>query len=197
MNIKSSSFLIGAVSEKQYPDTQYPEFALCGRSNVGKSSFINRIIKRKNLARTSSQPGKTRQLNYYAIEAEPTPFYFVDLPGYGFAKASQSERKQWGVFIENYLLNRNECKLVLQIIDLRHAPTKDDIAMYKWLKYYDKNVRIIATKADKISKGQYSKHESIIRKALEMDKQDDIILFSSETGLGVEKVNELLDMYLI
>ena len=196
MIIKNSSFLIGAVSEKQYPDTHYPEFALCGRSNVGKSSFINRIIKRKNLARTSSQPGKTRQLNYYAIDAEPTSFYFVDLPGYGFAKASQSERKQWGLFIENYLLNREECDLILQIIDLRHAPTKDDIDMYKWLKYYEKNVRIIATKADKISRGQYSKHESVIRKALEMDKEEEIILFSSETGLGVDKINALLDSYL-
>lgn len=196
MIIKNSKFLIGAVSEKQYPDTQYPEFALCGRSNVGKSSLINKIIKRKNLARTSSQPGKTRQLNYYFIEAEPSPFYFVDLPGYGFARASQKEREQWGVFIENYLQNREERRLILQVIDLRHPPTKDDIDMYHWLKYYDKNVQVIATKADKISRGQYLKHEKVIRKALEMPDEDKIILFSSETGLGADTLTALLESYM-
>ena len=148
MIVKNSKFLIGAVSPKQYPDTGYPEFALCGRSNVGKSSFINRIIRRKNLARTSSQPGKTRELNYYEIETDCSPFYFVDLPGYGFAKASQKEREKWGQFIENYLLKRDACQLVLQVIDLRHPPTKDDIAMYQWLRYYDKPVQVVATKAD-------------------------------------------------
>lgn len=197
MIVKNSKFLIGAVSPKQYPDTGYPEFALCGRSNVGKSSFINRIIKRKNLARTSSQPGKTRELNYYLIETDLSPFYFVDLPGYGFAKASQKEREKWGQFIEGYLLNRDACRLVLQVIDLRHPPTKDDIAMYQWLRYYEKPVQIVATKADKISKGQYQKQQSQIRKMLEMPKEDEVILFSSETGLGVDAIDMLLSPYLI
>lgn len=196
MIVKNSRFLIGAVSPKQYPDTGYPEFALCGRSNVGKSSFINRLIKRKNLARTSSQPGKTRELNYYEIETDLSPFYFVDLPGYGFAKASQKEREKWGAFIEKYLLDRDVCRLVLQVIDLRHPPTKDDIAMYQWLKYYDKPVQVIATKADKLSKGQYAKQQSVIRKALEMPTEDQIILFSAETGLGVDAVDALLTPYL-
>lgn len=197
MIVKNSKFLIGAVSPKQYPDTGYPEFALCGRSNVGKSSFINRIIKRKNLARTSSQPGKTRELNYYEIETDLSPFYFVDLPGYGFAKASQKEREKWGQFIEGYLMHRDACRLVIQIIDLRHPPTKDDIAMYQWLRYYDKPLQIIATKADKIARGQYEKHKSQIRKALEMDAGSEIILFSAETGFGVEAVDALLSPYLV
>lgn len=197
MIVKNSQFLIGAVSSKQYPDTGYPEFALCGRSNVGKSSFINRIIKRKNLARTSSQPGKTRELNYYQIDTDLSPFYFVDLPGYGFAKASQKEREKWGQFIENYLLNREECQLILQMVDLRHPPSKDDIAMYQWLKYFGKPVQVVATKADKISKGQYAKNQSQIRKALGMSGDENIILFSAETGLGVEAIDELLTPYLM
>ena len=197
MIVKKSRFLIGAVSAKQYPDTGYPEFALCGRSNVGKSSFINRIIKRKNLARTSSQPGKTRELNYYEIETDLSPFYFVDLPGYGFAKASQKDRERWGNFIEDYLLHRDACQLVMQVIDLRHPPTKDDIAMYQWLKYYDKPVQIVATKADKLSKGQYAKQQNVIRKSLEMPGDSSIILFSAETGFGVDAIDALLTPYLI
>lgn len=197
MIVKNSRFLIGAVSAKQCPDTGYPEFALCGRSNVGKSSFINRIIKRKNLARTSSQPGKTRELNYYEIETDLSPFYFVDLPGYGFAKASQKDRERWGNFIEDYLLHRDACQLVMQVIDLRHPPTKDDIAMYQWLKYYDKPVQIVATKADKLSKGQYAKQQNVIRKSLEMPGDASIILFSAETGLGVDAIDALLTPYLI
>lgn len=196
MIVKNSKFLIGAVSPKQYPDTGYPEFALCGRSNVGKSSFINRIINRKNLARTSSQPGKTRELNYYEIETDLSPFYFVDLPGYGFAKASQKEREKWGVFIENYLLKREACQLVLQVIDIRHSPTKDDIAMYQWLNYYDKPVQVVATKADKISRGQYQKQQSVIRKALEMPSEQNILLFSAETGLGMDAIDDLLTPFL-
>ena len=195
--VKNSTFLIGAVSPKQYPDTGYPEFALCGRSNVGKSSFINRIIRRKNLARTSSQPGKTRELNYYLIETDQSPFYFVDLPGYGFARASQKEREKWGRFIENYLLGRDACRLVLQVIDLRHVPTKDDIAMYQWLRYYDKSVQIVATKADKVARGQHQKHLSQIRKALDMPAGSEILLFSAETGLGVDAVEALLEPYLM
>lgn len=196
MIVKNSKFLIGAVSPKQYPDTGYPEFALCGRSNVGKSSFINCIIKRKNLARTSSQPGKTRELNYYEIDTDLAPFYFVDLPGYGFARASQSEREKWGQFIEGYLLHRDACRLVIQVIDVRHAPTKDDVAMHEWLKYYDKPVQIVATKADKISRGQYEKQKNQIRKALSLGADEDIILFSAETGLGTDTIDALLTPYL-
>ncbi|MDO4281045.1 MAG: ribosome biogenesis GTP-binding protein YihA/YsxC [Peptococcaceae bacterium] len=192
MIIKNSKFLIGAVSDKQYPTTGYPEIALCGRSNVGKSSLINRVIKRKNLARTSSQPGKTRQLNYYEIDTDVQPFYFVDVPGYGFAKASQKEREKWGQFIENYFQHRDACCLVLQMIDLRHPPTKDDIAMYQWLIHYGLNVQVVATKADKISRGQYQKHASVIRKGLGMAAEESIILFSAETGLGADEIHALL-----
>lgn len=192
MIIKNSSFIIGAVSPKQYPDTNFPEIALCGRSNVGKSSLINKVINRKNLARTSSQPGKTRQLNYYLVETDEQPFYFVDLPGYGFAKASHAERNKWGQFIEGYLIDRTLCRMVLQVIDIRHRPTQDDIAMYQWLKYHEKNVKVVATKADKISKGQYMKHIKEVKNALDMLPEEEPLLFSSETAHGLVDLKTLI-----
>ena len=134
--------------------------------------------------------------NYYLIETDQSPFYFVDLPGYGFAKASQKDREKWGQFIENYLLKRDECQLIIQVIDLRHPPTKDDVAMYQWLKYFNKPVQIVATKADKISKGQFQKQKDQIRKALDLSAEDEIILFSAETGLGVEQIDALLTPFL-
>lgn len=179
MQIKNASFLIGAVKPEQYPTEGHLEIALCGRSNVGKSSLVNTLINRKNLARTSSQPGKTQQLNYYEITTDISPFYFVDLPGYGFAKVSKAERAKWGKFSEKYLLEREECRMIWQIVDLRHKPSADDIAMYEWLVHHELPVTVIATKVDKISKGQWQKHVAIIKKALGAEKNP--ILFSSET----------------
>lgn len=195
MKIKNSTFIIGAVSEQQYPNTGYPEIALCGRSNVGKSSLINKLISRKNIARTSSSPGKTQQLNYYLIEPEEDKFYFVDLPGYGYARVSNAEREIWGQFIEKYLLDREECRLVLHVIDSRHAPTKDDVAMFQWLLYHERRVQVVATKIDKISRSKVDQHLLRIAKDFDIPKSE-IIPVSSETGAGCEVLWEKIESIL-
>ena len=181
MNVHSAEIVISAVSPAQYPDTQLPEIALAGRSNVGKSSFINTLINRKNLARTSSKPGKTQTLNFYLIE---DALHFVDVPGYGYAKVSKTERAKWGEMIETYLTSREQLRAVISLVDLRHKPTEEDIQMYQFLKYYEIPVIVVATKADKIPRGKWNRHESIVKKALDFDNNDDFILFSSETKLG-------------
>jgi GTP-binding protein len=189
MKVNEAHFIISAVGPGQYPKDALPEIALAGRSNVGKSSLINRLIQRKNLARTSSQPGKTQTLNYYLIN---TDLYFVDLPGYGYAKVSKSKREVWGKFIEDYLLKREELKLLLLLVDLRHPPSKDDIGMYEWLKHVDVPICVVATKADKIPKSKWQKHLKIIRDALIFDPSDSLILFSSETGLGKDELWQII-----
>ncbi|KHD86902.1 ribosome biogenesis GTP-binding protein YihA/YsxC [Heyndrickxia ginsengihumi] len=181
MKVNEVELVISAVRQEQYPDDYLPEFALAGRSNVGKSSFINKMINRKALARTSSKPGKTQTLNFYKIEQQ---LYFVDVPGYGFAKVSKVEREKWGKMIETYITSREQLKAVLLIIDVRHAPTKDDRLMYDFLKHYDIPCIVIATKADKIPKGKWDKHLKIVKETLNLDKRDEMILFSSETGEG-------------
>ncbi|KMJ56949.1 GTP-binding protein [Bacillus sp. LL01] len=185
MKVTQADIVISAVKPEQYPTEQLPEFALAGRSNVGKSSFINKMINRKNLARTSSKPGKTQTLNFYLINEM---LHFVDVPGYGFAKVPKSERDAWGRMMEVYLTNRNQLRAVLQIVDLRHPPSKDDVTMYEYLKHYDLPVIVIATKADKIPKGKWQKHLKIVRETLGMEKEDEVILFSSETGQGKDEV---------
>jgi GTP-binding protein len=189
MKVNEAQFIISAVGPSQYPKDALPEIALAGRSNVGKSSLINRLIQRKNLARTSSQPGKTQTLNYYLIN---TDLYFVDLPGYGYAKVSKSKREVWGKFIEDYLLKREELKLLLLLVDLRHPPSKDDIGMYEWLKHVDVPICVVATKADKIPKSKWQRHLKIIRDALIFDPSDSLILFSSETGLGKDELWQII-----
>ena len=184
MNVHSAEIVISAVSPAQYPDTQLPEIALAGRSNVGKSSFINTLINRKNLARTSSKPGKTQTLNFYLIE---NTVHCVDVPGYGYAKVSKTEREKWGKMIETYLASREQLRAVVSLVDLRHKPSEEDIQMYQFLKYYDIPVIVVATKADKIPRGKWNKHESIVKKALDFDNNDDFILFSSETKMGKEE----------
>lgn len=193
MKVNQAEFIISAVKEEQYPTDGLVEFALAGRSNVGKSSFINKMIGRKNLARTSSKPGKTQTLNFYKIN---DAFYFVDVPGYGFARVSKSEREAWGRMIETYLGQREPLKMVLLIVDLRHAPSKDDQLMYEWLKHYDIPTMIVATKADKIPKGKHQKHVKIVKETLQVDKNDMVVLFSSETGLGKEEAWKQLSAYL-
>ncbi|RAV06346.1 ribosome biogenesis GTP-binding protein YihA/YsxC [Paenibacillus sp. YN15] len=185
----NAEFIISAVSPAQYPLDALPEIALAGRSNVGKSSLINRMINRKNLARTSSQPGKTQTLNYYRIN---NLLYFVDLPGYGYAKVSKTRREEWGKFIEGYLTGREELKLLIHLIDLRHPPTAGDIAMYEWSKHIGLNVCVVGTKADKISKGHWQKHAKIIKDGLGFDPRDSFVVFSSETGLGREQLWEII-----
>ncbi|WP_410771863.1 ribosome biogenesis GTP-binding protein YihA/YsxC [Fontibacillus sp. BL9] len=185
MKITNAEFVISAVGPNQYPEDALPEIALAGRSNVGKSSLINRMINRKNLARTSSTPGKTQHLNYYRIN---DGIYFVDFPGYGYAKVSKSQREVWGKMIEKYLLERETLQLVLLVIDLRHPPSKDDELMYDWLKHYDLPVCVVATKADKIPKSRWQKHLKIIKEALVMRAGDQIIMFSSEEGMGRDEL---------
>ncbi len=193
MKVTQAEFVISAVKPDQYPADALPEIALAGRSNVGKSSLINRLINRKNLARTSSQPGKTQTLNYYRVNSR---LYFVDLPGYGYAKVSRAMRQQWGKMIENYLLKREPLKLVLLIIDIRHPPSDQDQAMYGWLKHYGIPVCIVATKADKISRGKWPKHLKTVKETLEADPADSLILFSSVTGLGKDELWEKIKTVL-
>lgn len=190
MIIKSSEYVISAVGKKQYPQDGLPEIALAGRSNVGKSSLINKVINRRNLARTSSKPGKTQTLNFYLINQE---FYFVDFPGYGFAKVSQEVKEQWSRFIEEYLSQREVLKGVIHVIDVRHPPTNDDCLMFEWLNYYHIPTLIVATKADKISRGNWQKHLKEIKKKMEISPNQTIVLFSAETGQGLEEVHQWVE----
>lgn len=190
MKVHSAEIVISAVSKAQYPDSNLPEIALAGRSNVGKSSFINTLIDRKNLARTSSKPGKTQTLNFYLIE---NVLHFVDVPGYGYAKVSKTERAKWGKMIETYLTDRQQLKAVVSLVDMRHEPTQDDIQMYQFLKYYEIPVIVVATKADKIPRGKWNKHESVIKKALGFEKEDQFIIFSSVSKQGKEEAWQAIE----
>ncbi|EGQ3946737.1 YihA family ribosome biogenesis GTP-binding protein [Staphylococcus pseudintermedius] len=178
MNINPNEvdILISAVKPEQYPELDLPEVALSGRSNVGKSTFINSMIGRKNMARTSQQPGKTQTLNFFNIDNQ---LIFVDVPGYGYAKVSKKQREAFGKMIETYITTREALKLVIQLVDLRHPPTEDDVLMYEFLKYYDIPTLIIATKEDKIPKGKVQKHIKIIKEKLELESGDQIISYSS------------------
>ncbi|MFC2948502.1 ribosome biogenesis GTP-binding protein YihA/YsxC [Virgibacillus sediminis] len=193
MKITNAEIVISAVSKKQYPDDRLPEIALAGRSNVGKSSFINKLINRKNLARTSSKPGKTQTLNFYRLN---DAFYFVDVPGYGYAKVSKKEREKWGTMMEEYFETRDTLKAVVLITDSRHEPTRDDIQMYDFLKYFELPVIVIATKIDKVPKNKRSSHLKRTRETLEMEPEDELVAFSSETGDGKDESWRLLRRYL-
>ncbi|EKX90758.1 Probable GTP-binding protein EngB [Peptostreptococcus anaerobius] len=193
MKIRTAEITMSAVNRSQYPGEGIPEIALAGRSNVGKSSVINGLLSRKNFARTSSTPGKTRTINFYLINEE---FYFVDLPGYGYAKVAKTEKEKWGAIMEMYLSDRRELCAIFLLVDCRHEPTADDKMMYEWIKHFGYNCVVVATKADKISRGQYQKHTSIIRKKLEMAKEDKIILTSSSSNVGMKALwDEIVDQY--
>jgi GTP-binding protein len=189
MKISSSEFIISAVGPKQYPETGLPEVALVGRFNVGKSSLINCFLNRNNFARTSSRPGKTGQLNYYLIN---NAFYFVDLPGYGFAQVSKDVKAQWGKMIEAYLNNRREIRAVIQLVDMRHPPSADDETMHNWLMSKNIPTLVVATKADKISRGQWQKHLKAIKEGLDLPGIDVILPFSAETREGRDELHELV-----
>ncbi|WP_419725770.1 ribosome biogenesis GTP-binding protein YihA/YsxC [Terrisporobacter petrolearius] len=193
MKIRSSEIVVSAIKKDQYPAEGLPEIALVGRSNVGKSSATNALLNRRNFARTSQTPGKTRTINFYKINEE---FYFVDLPGYGYAKVSKSEKDKWGVIMERYLQDRPELCAIFLLVDIRHEPTNDDVMMYEWIKHFGYNCVIIATKADKISRGQYQKHISVIRKKLQLGKDEKVLPLSSSKKTGVEDVwNEIIAQY--
>ena len=190
MKISSVEMKISAVRISQYPEDNLPEFLLVGRSNVGKSSFINTLIHRKNFARTSSRPGKTQTLNFYLVNEN---FYLVDVPGYGYALTSKKTQEKFGKMIEDYLANRENLKHVFMLVDFRHKPTKDDVLMYNYLKYYHLPVTIVATKIDKISKGQWEKYKSIIAKELDIVHGDDLVLFSSVSKDGKEAIQNFIE----
>lgn len=179
-----------AVRASQYPESDKKEFLLVGRSNVGKSSFINTLINRKNFAHTSSKPGKTQTLNFYLVNDD---FYLVDVPGYGYAGVSQERRKKFGVMIEEYIKTRENLKCVFLLIDYRHKPTEDDVLMYDFLKFYNLNVKIVATKFDKIKKSAREKQNKIIRDTLKLKESEDFITFSIVSKKGRDEVYEVIN----
>ena len=183
INTHNAEILLSAANKSHYPQDEIPEIALAGRSNVGKSSFINTLLNRKNLARTSGKPGKTQLLNFFNIDDK---LRFVDVPGYGYAKVSKTERVKWGKMIEEYLTSRENLRAVVSLVDFRHEPSADDVQMYEFLKYYEIPVIVVATKADKVPRGKWNKHESVIKKKLDFDKNDDFIIFSSVNKDGLD-----------
>ena len=190
MKINRVNLEISAVRRSQYPTDNKPEFLLVGRSNVGKSSFINTLIHRKNYARTSSQPGKTQTINFYLVNDE---FYLVDAPGYGFANVSKPMRKKFGLMMEDYLINRPNLKNVFMLIDFRHKPTNDDLMMYQFLKYYDIPVTVVATKVDKVGITNRQKQRNLILDQLDLVVGDDFVMFSSLTKLGKEEIYDRIE----
>lgn len=193
MKITKAEIEISAVKKEQYPKTNLPEIALAGRSNVGKSSFINQIIGRKNLVRTSSKPGKTRTLNFYLIN---DAFYFVDVPGYGYAKVSKREREKWGQMMEEYFETREQLQLVVLIVDLRHEPTREDIQMVEYVNYLNIPLLIVATKLDKIPKTKRERNINQLKKIFSINEQIQVIPFSAVTGENKELVWEALENYI-
>lgn len=193
MKINNVDLFVSAVRRSQYPTDRQPEFLLVGRSNVGKSSFINTIVNRKNMARTSARPGKTQTLNFYHVNNQ---FYMVDVPGYGYAAVNKDQQRKFGMMVEEYLETREELKRVFMLIDFRHKPTEDDLTMYNFLKYYNIPVTIVATKSDKVSANKKDKNLKVIREAMDLLMGDDIILFSSISKMGKDKVLESIESYL-
>ena len=192
MNIKNPQFEISAVGPKQYPNNHLPEIVLVGKSNVGKSSFINTMINRKKLARTSSEPGKTRQINFYNMD---NIFYFVDLPGYGYSKMSKKEQEQVGKFIEQYLFHRKEITLIIFLIDIRHSPTNNDRLMYNYIISSGLPCLILANKADKIAITKVDDTVKALQKELNPIGDSPTLPFSSERKIYKEAVWEFIDKY--
>jgi GTP-binding protein len=185
MVIKKAEIIISAVEPSQYPNTGWPEIALAGRSNVGKSSLINALVNRKALARVGNTPGKTRIINFYNINDSIS---LVDLPGYGYAKVSREEKMSWGRLAETYLNSRKNLNMILLLVDIRHDPTPDDVIMMNYIKETGRDYAVIATKADKIKRSEYKKHIDRIRAVLELDNEHEIIAFSSLKRMGIDEV---------
>ena len=193
INFNNINLIISAVKKAQYPDTGLTEVALSGRSNVGKSTFINSMIGRKNMARTTQQPGKTQTLNFYNIDEQ---LIFVDVPGYGYAKVSKVQREKFGKMIEEYITQRENLKLVIQLVDLRHQPTEDDVLMYNYLKHFDIPTLVICTKEDKIAKGKVQKHIKRIKDKLELESGDNIISYSSIKNTKQQEIWNFIETYI-
>lgn len=193
MKITSVNLVISAVRRSQYPTDNKPEYLLVGRSNVGKSSFINTLINRKNYARTSATPGKTQTINFYLVNDS---FYLVDAPGYGYAALNKKKQKKFGLMMEDYLTNRPNLKQVFMLIDFRHRPSNDDILMYNFLKYYKLPVTIVATKSDKVGITLHQKQRSVILEDLDLVVGDDFVVFSNVTKDGKADIHDKINRTL-
>ena len=185
MKINSVELKISAVRRSQYPTDEKAEFLLVGRSNVGKSSFINTLINRKNYARTSATPGKTQTINFYLVNDD---FYLVDAPGYGFAMLSKKKQKKFGLMMEDYIQNRPNLKQVFMLVDFRHKPSNDDLIMYNYLKHYKIPVTIVATKSDKVGITLHQKQRNMILEELDLGVGDDFVMFSNITKNGKKEI---------
>lgn len=194
IEIKKAELVAVTADPKQYPPDELYEIAFAGRSNVGKSSLLNLLTNRKKLARVSQSPGKTRTINFYEINDS---FRIVDLPGYGYAKVSKSVSESWGKMMERYFETRQGLLKVIQLVDIRHEPSKQDVQMYDYLKHYGLDGIVVATKADKISRNQYQKSEKVIRQTLGMKPEDKVIPISSLKKTGHEKLLEEIERILI
>ena len=194
MKVKNAKFVISAVSPKQYPEGNLLEIAFAGRSNVGKSSLINALVDRKNLAYSGSRQGMTRQINYYNLDNE---LHFVDLRGYGYAAVSKSEKNLWGKVIEDYLNIRPQLYLVLLLLDIRPKPSKDDENMYRWILASGIDYLVVATKADKISRQQMKNNVLLIRNTLQIPSEKDIICVSAQKRTGIENLWAAIDEYIV
>ena len=193
MEIKQAEFTTSAVLQSQYPTDDRLEIAFVGRSNVGKSSLINTLTNRRKLVKVSGTPGKTKLVNFFLINNE---FYFVDLPGYGYAKVSKVEKESWGKVIETYLLKRDQLKKIVLLVDCRRAPTEDDIIMYNWIKYYNYDTIVVATKIDKLKKSEIQRSLKVIKDALGLQPNDQLLTFSSLKKLGKEGLLEVIEQTL-
>ena len=193
MKIESSNLEHVAVRTSQYPTDNKPEFLLCGRSNVGKSSFINSLLGRKNYAHTSAKPGKTQTVNFYICNDS---FYLVDVPGYGYADVSKEKQKKFGLMIEEYIKNRENLKCVFLLVDFRHKAQENDILMYNYLKYYEIPTVIVATKYDKVKASQKDSTLKSLTESLNVLPQDKLVLFSSVTKKGREEIYNILSSYM-
>ena len=194
MIIKESSYAISAVREDQYPADNLPEIALSGRSNVGKSSLINTLLNRKNLARTSAQPGKTQTLNFYLVNQD---FYLVDVPGYGYAKVSQKKREQFGMMIQDYLETRANLQGLIILVDARHEPSKNDVAMYNYALYLNIPILVVCTKIDKVKKNQQNQVLAILKRKFDLNHNNvEVLTFSSVQKLHVQEVWQWIEQNL-
>lgn len=191
MKIKKAELAATAVRQNQYPADDMPEVAFAGRSNVGKSSLINMLLNRKNLARVSGSPGKTRTINFYEINDS---FRIVDLPGYGYAKVAKNVTDNWGKMMETYLAGRDGLRKVIQLVDIRHEPTAQDVQMYEWLRYYGLSGVVAVTKADKVSRNEMAKNIALIRRKLDLSEEDIVIPVSALKRTGTDELLEVLEV---
>jgi len=193
MKISSAEFITSAVKAASYPAGELPEVALAGRSNVGKSSLLNKLVNKKGLARSSNTPGRTRLINFFLVNSL---FQLVDLPGYGYAKVSAGERESWRKMVETYLKTRENLRGVVLLVDSRHPPTAQDVQMYDWLKHQDVPAVVVATKADKLSRSRLLQSLKVIRATLPLTEGEPVVPFSAQTGLGREELLGIIGQWV-